>query len=86
MIETVTVNQWHIKSNATEGTHLPPICINRYEYVRPLMIDGEMVRDWGVKVGETRHRFAYDVPAGRMVYDPVNKTPCGASCWMEYEV
>jgi len=25
------------------------------------------------------------MPAGFMVYDPVNKTPCGASCWMEYE-
>jgi len=69
-VVTVTVNQWHIKDNSTNGTNKPVICVNRYE---------------GVKVGETEHHHDYEMPAGFMVYDPVNKTPCGASCWMEYE-
>lgn len=84
-VVTVTVNQWHIKSNATEGTNLPVICVNRYEYVKVMMIDGLIYRDWGQKIGETEHHYDFSVPAGHMLYDPVNKTPCGASCWMEYE-
>ena len=84
-VVTVTVNQWNIKSNATEGKNLPVICVNRYEYVKVRMIDGVIYRDWGRKIGETEHYFDCSVPAGHMVYDPVNKTPCGASCWLEYE-
>lgn len=85
-VVTVTVNQWHIKSNATEGTNLPVICVNRYEWVKAGFDGfGKVQRTWGPKIGETEHWFDYDVPAGTMMYDPVNKTPCGASCWMEYE-
>ena len=84
-VVTITVNQWHIKDNATKGTNKPVICVNRYEYVKVTVINGVIPRDWGPKVGETEHHFDYSVPAGYMMYDTVNKTPCGASCWMEYE-
>lgn len=84
-VTTVTVNQWNIKANATEGKNLPVICVNRYEYVKVMMIDGVIYRDWGPKIGETEHHYDFSVPAGHMMYDPVNKTPCGVSCWMEYE-
>ena len=85
-VVTITVNQWHIKTNATEGTNLPVICVNRYEWVdvNRGQNGDRLTRGWGPKIGETEHYFDYEVPAGFMVYDPVNKTPCGASCWMEY--
>lgn len=76
MITTITVNQWRVKSNAETGADEPVICVNHYEY-----------RDdhtWGPKVGETEHHHELDIPtASWVVYDPLNKTPCGASCWME---
>ena len=85
-VVTVTVNQWHIKDNSTKGTNKPVICVNRYEGVDVYYDEeGRVGRDWGNKVGETEHHHDYEMPAGFMVYDPVNKTPCGASCWMEYE-
>ncbi|WFG40859.1 hypothetical protein ParaKuw1_00026 [Paracoccus phage ParKuw1] len=85
-VVTVTVNQWHIKENATEGTHKPVICVNIYDYVRKVYnADGSLMkRDFGPKIGETQHYYNFDVPGGEMIYDPVNKTPCGASCWMEF--
>jgi len=85
-VVTVTVNQWHIKANATEGTNLPVICVNRYQWVDVSRgpFGDRLTRVWGPKIGETEHHYDYDVPAGHMIYDPVNKTPCGASCWMEY--
>ena len=86
-VVTVTVNQWHVKSNATEGTNLPVICVNRYEWTEQASdaVGNVLRRFWGPKIGETEHHYDLDVPAGCMIYDPVNKTPCGASCWMEYE-
>ena len=85
-VVTVTVNQWHIKDNSTNGTNKPVICVNRYKGVAVYYDEeGRVRRAWGNKVGETEHHHDYEMPAGFMVYDPVNKTPCGASCWMEYE-
>ena len=84
-VVTVTVNQWHIKSNATEGTNLPVICVNRYRNCAVFEGSQGITRVWGPKIGETEHHYDFSVPAGHMVYDPVNKTPCGASCWMEYD-
>lgn len=76
---TVTVNQWRIKSNAETGSNEPVICVNTYAYKR----DGR----WGPKIEPTRHYSQYTPPAGKVevVYDPINKTPCGASCWMEID-
>jgi len=85
MITTITVNQWHIKWNAEnpDAEQKPVICVNHYEFER----DGV----WGPKIGITEHYDEYGISAYersrrgkvRVKYDPVNKTPCGASCWME---
>lgn len=79
---TVTVNQWRIEWNAETGANEPVICVNTYAskgYDNGVPI-------WGDKIGETEHYHEY-VPTGAIrtavQYDPVNKTPCGASCWME---
>lgn len=73
---TVTVNQWRIKSNAEGATNDPVICVNRY---RPAQ------EGFGEKLGDTEHHWSFDIPAGaKAVYDPINKTPCGASCWVEF--
>ena len=82
-VTTVTVNQWRIKENAEQGLDQPTICVNTYEYRSPE--DGGYGVTWGPRVGDTRHFHDLDVPTGRMIYDPVNKTPCGASCWMQIE-
>lgn len=78
-VTTVTVNQWRIKSNAETGQNEPVICVNTYAYKR----DGR----WGPQIEPTRHYDQYTPPEGKVkvVHDPVNKTPCGASCWMEIE-
>lgn len=89
-VVTVTVNQWHIKKNAerTKGNELPVICVNVYEWSRFWYEEGVLRREWGPKVGPTRHYYYEYRPLYGMVsaviHDPVNKTPCGASCWMEY--
>lgn len=83
MIETITVNQWRVKDNAArlpEGVPLEPVvCVNRYEFRDPA------TGEWGPKIGETEHHHEMPVKGDEVtvVYDPVNKTPCGASCWME---
>ena len=42
----------------------------------------------GPKIGETEHYHDFVLPADaenvRTIYDPVNKTPCQASCWMQF--
>lgn len=87
-VVTVTVNQWHIKHNAENPDDPKPVvCINRYEDVHVSIEMGRVKREWGDKIGETEHYFdftTYEAPM-HVIYDPVNKTPCGASCWMEYE-
>ena len=83
LIETITVNQWHVKENATlaPADRKPVICVNTYEY---LGLDGTR---FGDRVAATRHyhqKDMYQTPEDillEMVYDPDNKTPCGASCW-----
>lgn len=82
-VVTVTVNQWHIKDNAGKyrSERKPVICVNIYEW---MTVDHFGVREWGPKIADTQHYHQYDVPGGQMVYDPEYKTPCGASCWMEY--
>lgn len=90
-VVTITVNQWRIKSNAETGAREPVICVNTYEYVKVLFANNgttETVREWGPKIGETEHYHDFIIPDGayniRTVYDPVNKTPCQASCWMQF--
>jgi hypothetical protein len=95
MITTVTVNQWRIKSNAETGAHEPVLCVNKYtgELDPPPhaleVMDHDLVYvgdRWGWKIGDTRHTNYYERTNGdsvRVFYDPVNKTPCGASAWME---
>lgn len=87
MITTITVNQWRIKSNAETGANEPVICVNHYEWVERIATpDGKCGRRWGPKMGETSHHHYYDhVGLMSVIYDPEFKTPCGASCWMEYE-
>lgn len=99
-VVTITVNQWRIKSNAETGANDPVVCVNHYEWVcvnhyewvgvREGIIkdDSPILRGWGPKIGETEHYHDFVLPAGaenvRTIYDPVNKTPCQASCWMQF--
>lgn len=78
LITTITVNQWHIRDNAEGGAQKPVLCVNTYHRNR----DGS----FGEKVGETVHMNEVDILVpSKVVYDPINKTPCGASCWMQVE-
>jgi len=82
MITTITVNQWRIKSNAETGANEPVVCVNTYAYRKG--------NRWGPQVTATEHYHDFNVSEQgasnvKVVHDPVNKTPCGASCWMEYE-
>jgi hypothetical protein len=95
MITTVTVNQWRIKSNAETGADEPVLCVNKYTgvldpttyafsvaYHDLVYVGGR----WGWKIGDTRHTNYYERTNGdsvRVFYDPLHKTPCGASAWME---
>lgn len=91
-VVTITVNQWRIKSNAETGANEPVVCVNHYEWagVREgiLKEDSPILRVWGPKIGETEHYHDFVLPTGaenvRTIYDPVNKTPCQASCWMQF--
>lgn len=91
-VVTITVNQWRIKSNAETGANEPVICVNRYEWVKSGFNrrTGETWRKWGPKIGETEHYHDFVLPIYadaenvRTIYDPVNKTPCQASCWMQF--
>lgn len=76
MIKTITINQWRIADNAKNADNLPVICVNTYE---------NKVRGvFGPKIGDTEHFHTLSLPeAAQVVYDPINKTPCGASCWIE---
>lgn len=76
-ITTITINQYRIKENASlpPEDRLPVICVNRYAFHEGTT--------WGPKIGETEHYHEFPITAGTTVYDPVNKTPCGASCWVE---
>jgi hypothetical protein len=94
VITTVTVNQWRIKSNAETGADEPVLCVNKYTG-RHFIPTDQCILDlklvyiggrWGWKIGDTRHTNSYEHTNGDSVqvfYDPVNKTPCGASAWME---
>lgn len=91
-VVTITVNQWRIKSNAENGETQPVICVNEYEHVRVgrhRHPGGKTWRIWGEKIAPTRHYQAFAIPDGafniRVLHDPENKTPCGASCWMQFE-
>lgn len=83
-VATITVKQGRIKSNAETGAKLPVVCVNHYEWSYSL----RGVRLWGPKIGETEHYHDFVLPDGaenvRTIYDPVNKTPCEASCWMQF--
>lgn len=88
-VVTITVNQWRIKSNAETGAREPVICVNTYEWVSVREFGGNTeIRLWGPKIGETEHYHDFVLPEGaenvRTIYDPVNKTPCQASCWMQF--
>lgn len=93
-VVTITVNQWRIKSNAETGANEPVVCVNHYKYTCCYteydVEKAEVVqrRSWGPKIGETEHYHDFVLPTGaenvRTIYDPVNKTPCGASCWMQF--
>lgn len=85
-VVTITVNQWRIKLNAETGANGPVVCVNHYEYGG---ISGDSdTRVWGPKIGETEHYHDFVLPVGaenvRTIYDPVNKTPCEASCWIQF--
>lgn len=87
-VTTITVNQWRIKENAEQGLDQPTICVNTYEYCahksKACGVGTEV--EWGPRVGETCHFHDLDILVpSRVVYDPSNKTPCGASCWMQVE-
>ena len=90
-VVTITVNQWRIKSNAETGTNEPVVCVNYYEWVKTGFNrkTGKVWRIWGPKIWETAHCHAFVLPADarnvQTIYDPVNKTPCGASYWVEYK-
>lgn len=83
-VVTITVNQWRIKSNAETGADEPVVCVNHYEWSYSL----RGARLWGPKIGETEHWHDFVLPVDaenvRTIYDPVNKTPCQASCWMQF--
>lgn len=87
---TLTVNQWNIKHNVENPDDPKPVlCINQYEFCHVHRDEQNKVvrRVWGKQIGDTEHH--YELPIlipGWMTYDPVNKTPCGASCWFEAEV
>lgn len=89
-VVTITVNQWRIKSNAETGANEPVICVNHYAGTNPGVNrkTGKTWRTWGPKIGETEHYHDYVLPADaynvRTIYDPVHKTPCQASCWMQF--
>lgn len=88
-VVTITVNQWRIKSNAETGANEPVVCVNRYEWVSERMLMGKIeFRLWGPKIGETEHYHDFVLPVDaedvRTIYDPENKTPCQASCWMQF--
>lgn len=90
MIKTFTVNQWHIKHNAENPDDMKPVvCVNAYAScnVERDPMGRVSDRQWGQKVGFTEHYYDLDVLGGsvQVIYDPVNKTPCGASCWMQAE-
>jgi len=79
VVTTTTVNQWAVKRNAEKGEgeeREPVICVNSYSHRNP---DGT----WGDRVAAPQHFHSIDVPNSTVVYDPVNKAPCGASCWMQ---
>jgi len=76
-VTTITVNQWRIADNAKNGTNDPVLCVNTYAYRNGT--------EWGKKIGETVHCNTYEYEGNiKVVYDPANKTPCGASAWMEH--
>lgn len=89
-VVTITVNQWRIKSNAETGENEPVVCVNHYEWVdvHVGIFWGRPSRVWGPKIGETEHYHDFVLPSDaqdvRTIYDPVNKTPCQASCWMQF--
>lgn len=90
MIKTFTVNQWHIKHNAENpDAKLPVVCVNCYTGVEvERNTYGKVVgRTWGEQVGHTEHYYDIAVLGDdvQVIYDPMNKTPCGASCWMQAE-
>lgn len=80
---TITINQWHIKHNEENpDSPKPPVCINVYRS-EP---ETEGSR-WGAKYGQTLHTWEtpFLYTHSRVVYNPEDKTPCGASCWLEIE-
>ncbi len=88
MIKTFTVNQWHIKHNAENpAAKLPVVCVNKYASLEETRNEYGKVtsRKWGEQLGHTEHFYDIDVIGDevRVIYDPENKTPCGASCWMQ---
>lgn len=93
-VTTITVNQWRVKSNAETGSNEPVICVNTYAFkkVHHSSVYNHKTGDyepynrveWGPKIGETEHYHNYYPKYPTTVrYDPINKTPCEASCWME---
>lgn len=88
LVTTITVNQWHIKHNAENPDDPKPVvCVNTYRNCAVFNGSQGVTRVWGPKVGLTVHYNDFDVVGEnvRVVYDPINKTPCGASCWMQVE-
>lgn len=93
-VVTITVDQWRIKSNAETGANEPVVCVNQYAYAFEYTdYDYEKAdfvhrRIWGPKIGETEHHYDFVLPEDaenvRTIYDPVYKTPCQASCWMQF--
>lgn len=90
-VATITVNQWRIKSNAETGANEPVVCVNHYEWTKVVFNrkTGKLeLRMWGPKIGETAHWHDFGLPSRatnvRTIYDPVNKTPCQAPCWMQF--
>ena len=82
MIVTVTINQWVIKANQEHGKNDPVICVNKY-----VEVPGER---FGPKWGETLHSDELVIPdcaqEVRVIHDSQHKTPCGASCWIEFRI
>lgn len=83
-IITVTVNKRRIESNAETGKNKPVLCVNKY--AGRITHGGRAY--WGRKIGTTEHLYEYSPLVNPMsdikiIYDPVNKTPCGASCWVD---
>lgn len=89
-VTTITVNVWHVQENAklieageTDPLKLKPVfCLNTYAGVR--WVNGKRV--WGTKLERTRHMHSLSLipDSNSAEYDPFNKTPCGASAWIEY--